>query len=88
MGKPESEYPHVEAALEYAEAVVSGDIVVCGYVRQACQRQLRDLAREDWAYRFDPEAAERICRFAELLPHIKGPRAGEPLRLAPGSASC
>jgi phage terminase large subunit-like protein len=82
-GELESNYPHVEAALEYAEAVVCGDIVACGYVRQACERQLNDLAREDWTYRFDPEAAERICRFAELLPHIKGQRAGEPIRLAP-----
>jgi phage terminase large subunit-like protein len=81
--RQESEYPHVEAALDYAEAVVAGDIIACGYVRQACQRQLRDLARKDWLYRFDGEAAERICRFVELLPHIKGPRAGEPIRLAP-----
>ena len=65
----------------------TGEIVACCYVRQACERQLRDLARKDWPYRFDPEAAERICRFAELLPHIKGPQAGEPIRLAPWQAS-
>jgi phage terminase large subunit-like protein len=64
--------------------VASGKIAACRYVQQACERQLRDLKREDWPYRFDPEAAERICTFAELLPHIKGPQAGQRIRLRPG----
>ncbi len=68
------------------EQVVSGKIATCLYVRQACERQLRDLKQTNWPYRFDPEAAERICRFAELLPHIKGPSAGQRIRLAPWQA--
>jgi len=86
MGKRKVEYPHVAMALAYAQQVIAGDIHVCVYVKQACERQLRDLDRADWVYRFDPDAAERICRFAELLPHIKGPLAGERILLAPWQA--
>ena len=32
-------------ARSYAEAVVAGDISTCRWVKQACQRQLNDLAR-------------------------------------------
>ena len=62
-------------AREYAGGVVSGEIVACGYVRKACQRQLDDLARpisKEWPYRFDEARAERICKFIELVPHVKG----------------
>jgi phage terminase large subunit-like protein len=73
-------------ALRYAEQVIDGRIPACCYVQQACERQLRDLSRRRWPYRFDPLAAERICRFAELLPHIKGPKAGQRIELAPWQA--
>ena len=78
--------PPLARALRYAEQVVEGRIPVCRYVKQACERQLRDLARRRWPYRFDPLAAERVCRFAELLPHIKGPKAGQRIELAPWQA--
>jgi phage terminase large subunit-like protein len=73
-------------ALRYAEQVVDGRIPVCRFVQQACERQLRDLSRRRFPYTFDPLAAERVCRFAELLPHIKGPKAGQPIELAPWQA--
>lgn len=78
-------YRHVEAALRYAEDVVSGEVVACEWVRLACKRQLDDLERwqDGGPYRFDPDAAERVCSFIELLPHIKGPLAGKPIRLEP-----
>jgi len=46
-------------------------------VKQACQRQLSDLARAeandpDFPYIFDAHAASRICVFTERLPHIEG----------------
>jgi len=63
--------------------VVRGRIPACKWVRLACQRQLDDLKR--WAKRgpfeFDEDVAGEWCRFVELLPHIKGPLAGENLRL-------
>ena len=83
MAKRARTNPHVAVALDYAEKVAAGELPACIYVHQACERQLRDLGRSRWRYRFDAEPAERICRFAELLPHIKGPKAGEHIRLAP-----
>lgn len=68
-------YPHVEKALQYAEDVVAGRILAGKWVRLACERHLRDLARQDdqdWPYWYDPRAAERVCKLVELLPHTKG----------------
>lgn len=73
-------------ATQYARDVAEGRIPACKWHRLACQRHLADLGRVDthpaWPYRFNPELtdssgktyspAERVCRFAELMPHIKG----------------
>jgi len=84
------------AAQRYAEAVVSGEIAACQWVRKACQRQLDDLVRfkgRTSPYRFNPlltdasgrkyRPADNLCAFVELLPHIKGPLAGSPITLEP-----
>lgn len=63
---------YVAIANEYAEKVVAGDIIACKWVKLACKRQLDDLERKNWKYRFDPEKANRVCRFIERLPHVKG----------------
>ncbi len=83
-------------ARHYAEAVVAGDIPACRWVRLACQRQLDDLVRfrgKASPYRFNPaladgkgkryHPADNLCAFIERLPHVKGPLAGEPIRLEP-----
>lgn len=72
-------------AERYAQDVVSGKIPACKYVRQACQRQLDDLASPPSGYFFDAEKAARVCQFIELTPHIKGPLAsrGENIKLEP-----
>lgn len=62
----------------YEADVTSGTIPACQWVRKACERNVRDLARQETAgfpYRFVPEAAIRVCRMGEMLPHIKGPQA-------------
>jgi phage terminase large subunit-like protein len=77
-------YPHVIAANRYARDVVDGDILACQLVKLACKRHLDDLERakaKDWPYRFDKEKAERACKFAELLPHVKGRWAHKQERL-------
>ncbi len=74
-----------DIATAYARDVVDGKIVACKWHRLACQRHLNDLARAeagDFAYVWNPDIedakgkpyrpAERICKFAELMPHIKG----------------
>jgi len=74
-----------DIATAYARDVVDGKIVACKWHRLACQRHLNDLARAeagDFSYVWNPDLedangkpyrpAERICKFAELMPHIKG----------------
>jgi phage terminase large subunit-like protein len=81
MAKKAPSAPHIEAALSYARAIDGGDLPAGRYVIAACRRLLKDLERTDWPYRFDEAAAERACRFIELLPHTKGlwaaPRPGQ-----------
>lgn len=66
--------PHVDRANEYVAGVLSGKIVACKWIRLACQRHVDDLerAKGDWPYYFSPEQAERVCKFIEFLPHVKG----------------
>ena len=74
-----------EIATAYARDVVAGKVVACKWHRLACQRHLKDLERAEsgeFAYVWNPDLtdlngkpyrpAERICKFAELMPHIKG----------------
>lgn len=78
---------YVQIAAQYCADVLSGAIPAGKYVRLACERQVNDLAHQDnldFPYRYDTErAAIRVCRFIELLPHIKGPLAGKRIELAP-----
>lgn len=73
-------------ALRYAKDVVAGKIPAGRFVKAACKRQIEDLKRwkaKGAAYRFDTARTNKVCRFIELLPHIKGPKAGEPIILEP-----
>lgn len=48
--------------------------MACTEVRQACKRHLDDLKksrRRDYRWKFDPERANRFCRFAEAFPHVR-----------------
>lgn len=73
-------------ARAYVEAVQSGKIAAGQLVKAALQRQQRDLERIGTAgfpYVFDEAKAVRPCKFIELLPHIKGPKAGQLIQLEP-----
>lgn len=83
-----------EIATQYAHDVVEGRIVACKWVKLAAKRHLNDLALSaigNWQYVFNPELvdaqskkyfpAERVCRFAELMPHIKGDWAARSQRI-------
>lgn len=66
-------YPNVNAANKYARDVVAGRIIACRYVLLACDRHLKDLKKpKSFPYRFDKDAAERVCIFVQKLPHTKG----------------
>jgi len=69
---------YVARAWQYEAEVLSGAIAACKWVRLACDRNRRDRARAEAGeglFVFDVEAAERVCRAAEALPHVKGPKA-------------
>lgn len=85
-----------DVATDYARDVVEGRIISCKWHRLACERHLKDLKRAEqgeFPYVFNPEIlsfdgksyrpAERICKFAQLMPHIKGDWAarGELIKL-------
>lgn len=71
----------------YIDGVLSGDMLVCKYVRQAVERHVRDL--ETGAERglwFDDIDADNAIQFIECLKHSKGEWAGRPLVLEPWQA--
>ncbi|MDN7924400.1 terminase large subunit [Burkholderia vietnamiensis] len=83
----------VDTANQYIDDVLAGRIVACKWVKLACERQRRDLARAElgdpeFPYRFDNDAATRICEFIELLPHTKGrwARTRQSIKLEPWQA--
>jgi hypothetical protein len=66
---------YVAIAARYAEDVVSGKISACQWTIKACRRQIEDLERaksKSYPYKFDKDKASRVCRFIEMLRHIKG----------------
>jgi len=77
-------------ATQYAHDVVDGKIISCKWHRLACKRHLDDLKKAEskgYPYVFNPELidingktflpAQRICAFAEKMPHIKGDWAAQ-----------
>jgi phage terminase large subunit-like protein len=65
----------VAAAEQYARDVIAGRKAASKWERLACERHFEDKKRartKAWRYTFDAEKAERVCRFLQLLPHIKG----------------
>lgn len=85
MGKRRQsvERDYVDIANEYARDVVDGKIPACRWIRSACQRQIDDLERKDWAWEFKRARANDICQFIELLPHIKGRWKSKTIALEP-----
>ena len=68
-----------EKYTSYARDVIDGKVVVCQYIRLACQRYLSWFNKED-RY-FDTKAADRVVKFLQLLPQSTGKFAGKPLQL-------
>ena len=74
----------VEESNEYIKSVLDGSIAACKWVKLACQRQVDDLADNTHGFIFDEDRANRIVKFAEALPHIKGSQyAGSKLLMRP-----
>ena len=68
-------HSYVAAAEKYARDVIAGRIPAGKWVQLACQRWVADRRAEKtkaFRYKFDADQASRVCRFQELLPHVKG----------------
>ena len=76
---------HVAIANKYIDDILTGEIPACQYVKWACERQRNDLLDPPEGYTFSDYAANRVCAFIELLPHIKGKwaRGGNKIDLMP-----
>lgn len=77
---------YVQIANRYIDDVLGGAIPACQFVKQACQRQLNDLqvaSGTSFEYEFNPKLAARVCLFIEKLRHVKGPLAGQNIKLEP-----
>ena len=72
---------YVSRAHRYADDVLSGVIPSCQLVQLMCMRWKKDLQRDD--IYLDRTAANKVCRFMELLKHFKGLLAGRLLKLEP-----
>ena len=86
--KPAPPSTFADIATQYARDVHTGRIPAAMLTRLAAERHLGDLARQGakafpWTY--SARHVERVCRFAELMPHIKGEWANrrELIRLEP-----
>jgi phage terminase large subunit-like protein len=65
----------VERAVQYAKDSLDGIICAGKWHKAACRRFLDDLesqAAEDWPYVLSETAADRVCSFAQLMPHVEG----------------
>lgn len=79
---------YVALANQYARDVVHGKVLACRYVKLACQRHLDGLKnqrRKAYPFKLDEAAATKVCRFVELMPHVKGKwaRDHERMKLEP-----
>lgn len=78
----------LKGADKYARDVVHGRVPACVWVKLACQRHLDDLKKSKakaYPYKYDGDAAARVCKFVSLLHHTKGKWAAksERIRLEP-----
>ena len=77
---------YADVATQYAKDVVSGKINACLHVRNACQRHLDNIEaskQPDYPYYWNEQAANKICKFASMMVHIKGKWAGKKIVLEP-----
>ena len=66
---------HSQLAITYAQDILANNIPSCCYVQMAAQRFIDDLEKQgtdDFPYVYDEDRANKVCRFMELMPHVKG----------------
>lgn len=74
-------------AEQYARDVIEGKIIASKWVRLACERHVHDLEHaHERGFYFDPEAAQYVIDFIQMLRHSKGKwgrGTGETIQLEP-----
>jgi len=68
-------YPHTAKGIQYAKDVISGKIVSCIYVLNACQRFFKDIETSKLAvskFYFDFDKSEKFLRLGQKFNHVKG----------------
>lgn len=77
--------PACQVGLDYANQIFLEEIPACQLIKNAIHRFFDDLDRSaaGGPFYLDFDAADRVMRFVENMPHIKGPEAGNNLILAP-----
>jgi phage terminase large subunit-like protein len=69
---------------KYIDDVLYGNIPACKYLKLSVQRHLDDLEKgHERGLHFDPESAQDVIDFIELLKHSKGKWAGQNFVLEP-----
>lgn len=72
----------LDRANRYIKGVLDGSVDACKWVKLACQRQADDLKDKTIGFIFDEARANRVVKFAEAMPHIKGSQyAGKKLEM-------
>ena len=69
---------YTDIAIDYANAILNGEILSCRAVKSACKRfsdDLKSIKNESYLFDFDFEAVEEVCSFVEslTLPDTKKP---------------
>lgn len=81
MISTDSSLTFVERAIDYAKQITKkkNSELSCKYVKQACNRFLNDLKRDD--FYMNDNQANGWCSFLEKMPHVKGRWAADNLTL-------
>ena len=71
-------------AWQYANQITHGEIPACKWTTLACQRFINDFEHgHERGLLFDEDKAQHVLDFYEMVPHIKGEWAGQPITLTP-----
>ena len=64
---------------QYAMDVITGNIISCNYIKQACQRYLEFFHK----YEFRPDKVDKVVNFIQKLKHFTGKHNGKNFILQP-----
>ena len=76
--------PLVSDGIQYAHDVLDGKIIVCHWIKRACERFFDDVKHKDErGIYFDMDEGQDVLDFFSILRQFKGAWAGRPFKLEP-----